>query len=85
MNSYNIGFIGLGNVGINLVNNLINNQIKTNVFDINNKRYLKLKNKNVRFCNTLEELALSSNIIITCLPSPKAVSNVIENIVTLYK
>ena len=68
MNSYNIGFIGLGNVGINLVNNLINNQIKTNVFDINNKRYLKLKNKNVRFCNTLEELALSSNIIITCLP-----------------
>ena len=78
MNSYNIGFIGLGNVGINLVNNLINNQIKTNVFDINNKRYLKLKNKNVRFCNTLEELALSSNIIITCLPSPKAVSNVLQ-------
>ena len=78
MNFYNIGFIGLGNVGINLVNNLINNKKKINVFDINKKRYLKLKNKNVRFCNTLEELALASNIIITCLPSPKAVSNVIE-------
>ena len=78
MNFYNVGFIGLGNVGINLVNNLINNQKKINVFDINKKRYSKLKNKNVYICNSLKELALYSNIIITCLPSPKAVSNVVE-------
>ena len=80
MNINKLGFIGLGNVGINLVNNLINKKTKINVFDINTKRYLKLKNKNIKICNNLKELATSSNIIITCLPSPKAVSNVIEKL-----
>ena len=80
MNINKLGFIGLGNVGINLVNNLINKKTKINVFDINTKRYLKLKNKNIKICNNLKELATSSKIIITCLPSPKAVSNVIEKL-----
>ena len=69
----NIGFIGLGNVGSKLVNNLINKEDKINLYDKNKNTYLSFKNKNIHICNNLEELTKKSNIIITCLPSPKSV------------
>ena len=78
-NNY-IGFIGLGNVGKKLVNNIITKKQKINLYDKNKKAYLNFKNKNINICRDLEELAKKSNIIITCLPSPKSVDNVIGKI-----
>ena len=80
MTSNYIGFIGLGNVGSKLANNLISNNNKLYIFDINKKTYLKFKNKNIHKCYELKELADKCKIIITCLPSPKSVDIVINSI-----
>ena len=78
MKNISIGFIGLGNVGEKLAKNLISKDIELNIYDKNKKTYLKFKNKNVKICLNLEELAIKSKIIITCLPSPKSINNVIK-------
>ncbi len=75
-----VGFVGLGNVGEKLANNLINKRKKLFIFDENKNTYKKFKNKNIIICNNLEELAYHSKIIITCLPSPKSVNNVIRTL-----
>lgn len=80
MKSKSIGFIGIGNVGSNLANNLLKSNYNIFVYDKNIKSYSKLKKLKNKPCKNLEELARKSKIIITCLPSPKAVKNVIETI-----
>ena len=73
-----IGFIGIGNVGSNLANNLLKSKHNIFVYDKNIKSYSKLINLKNKPCKNLEELTKKCKIIITCLPSPKAVKNVIE-------
>ena len=73
-----IGFIGIGNVGSNLANNLLNSKHNIFVYDKNIKAYSRLINLKNKPCKNLEELTKKSKIIITCLPSPQAVKNVIE-------
>ncbi len=75
-----IGFIGLGNVGEKLAKNLIHKKNKLYLYDKNNITYKKFTNKNIIFCENLEELVINSKIIITCLPSPKAVKKTIKTI-----
>jgi len=75
-----IGFIGIGSVGSHLANNLLKSKNNIYVYDKNIKSYsnlIYLKNKP---CKNLEEIAMKSQIIITCLPSPKVVKNVIKTI-----
>ncbi len=78
MTRVDIGVIGLGNVGEKLAKNLINSDSKLFIYDINYKKRLKFKNLNIYFCNNLEELINNVRIIITCLPSPKTVDNVMK-------
>tara|TARA_B100001287_G_C22657198_1_gene518405 strand:+ start:306 stop:1250 length:945 start_codon:yes stop_codon:yes gene_type:complete len=75
-----IGFIGLGNVGEKLAMNLINNKKKLYIYDKNKETYLKFKKKNVVNCSNLKDLVKFCNVIITCLPSPKSIRNVIEEL-----
>ena len=46
----------------------------------NIKSYSNLINLKNKPCKNLEEIAMKSQIIITCLPSPKAIKNVIKTI-----
>ena len=80
MKSESIGFIGIGNVGSNLANNLLKSNNNVFVYDKNKKSYSRLKKLKNKPCKTLDELVEKSNIIITCLPSPKSVNNVIETL-----
>ena len=80
MKIHSIGFMGIGNVGSNLANNLLKSENNIYVYDKNNKSYKKLKNLKNKPCKNLEELTKNSKVIITCLPSPKAVKKVIEGI-----
>ena len=80
MRSECIGFIGIGNVGSNLANNLLKSNNNVFVYDKNKKSYSRLKKLKNKPCKTLDELVDKSNIIITCLPSPKSVNNVIETL-----
>ena len=82
MKTTSIGFIGLGNVGKKLADNLINKKNKIFLYDKNPKTYFYFKNKNVFLCKTLRELVFNSNIIITCLPSPVVVNNVINSLIS---
>ncbi len=80
MKSESIGFIGIGNVGSNLANNLLKSENNVFVYDKNIRSYSRLKKLKNKPCKTLKELAEKSSIIITCLPSPIAVKNVVETL-----
>ena len=80
MKSESIGFIGLGNVGSNLANNLLKSNNNVFVYDKNNQSYSRLKNLKNEPCKNLKELTEKSDIIITCLPSPNAVRKVLKTI-----
>ena len=71
-----IGFIGLGNVGGKLANNLIKSRYKLIVRDLDAKLSKKFKRKGAVIASSPKELAENSDIVITCLPSPKACSKV---------
>ena len=71
-----IGFIGLGNVGGKLANNLIKSKYKLIVRDLDAKLSKKFKKKGAVIASSPKELAENSDIVITCLPSPKACSKV---------
>ena len=71
-----IGFIGLGNVGGKLANNLIKGRYKIIVRDLDAKLSKKFKKKGAVIASSPKELAENSDIVITCLPSPKACSKV---------
>tara|TARA_A100001035_G_scaffold271102_1_gene258896 strand:- start:18 stop:950 length:933 start_codon:yes stop_codon:yes gene_type:complete len=75
-----IGFIGIGSVGSHLANNLLKSKNNIFVYDKNIKSYSNLINLKNKPCKNLEEIAMKSQIIITCLPSPKVVKNVIKTI-----
>ncbi len=75
-----IGCIGIGNVGSNLANNLLKSHNSIFVYDKNINSYSKLKNLKNKPCKNLKEIANQCEVIITCLPSPKIVKNVIKNI-----
>ncbi len=71
-----IGFIGLGNVGGKLAHNLIKSRYKVIVRDLDAKLSKKFKKKGAVIASSPKELAENSDIVITCLPSPKACSKV---------
>ena len=71
-----IGFIGLGNVGGKLANNLIKSRYKLIVRDLDAKLSKKFKKRGAVIASSPKELAENSDIVITCLPSPKACSKV---------
>jgi len=79
MTDIRIGFIGLGNVGSKIANNILKNEYSLYVYDLNEKSSKNLIIKGANLCRSLDELINNVTVIITCLPSPKSVKNVILN------
>ena len=77
MNDTSIGFVGLGNVGSKVANNIINNGYKLYVHDLNEIKSQSLVSKGAIFCKSIEELVPKVSVLITCLPSPKSVKEVL--------
>ena len=77
MNDSSIGFIGLGNVGSKVANNIISSGYKLFIYDIDEKKSKSLVSKGAIFCKSIEELVTEVSIVITCLPSPKSVKEVL--------
>ena len=73
-----IGFIGLGNVGSKIAKNLINNGFKLTVLDLNETLSSSFEDIGAQWAASPKDLAIHSEMIITCLPSPKACSDVME-------
>ena len=73
-----VGFIGLGNVGGKLAESLIRNKFDLTVRDLDKNLTKKFSNLGVSVAETPKKLAEKVDLIITCLPSPKICSEVME-------
>lgn len=73
-----IGFIGLGNVGAKLAGILQRNGFELVVRDLDRSAAEALLAGGAAWADSPAELARSADLIITCLPSPAAVSEVME-------
>ena len=72
-----IGFVGLGNVGAKVANNIISNGYKLYVHDLDENKSKNLVSKGGIFCKSIEDLVPKVSILITCLPSPESVKEVL--------
>tara|TARA_B100000214_G_scaffold261745_1_gene193321 strand:- start:167 stop:1108 length:942 start_codon:yes stop_codon:yes gene_type:complete len=73
-----IGFIGLGNVGGKLAGSLLRNKFDLVVRDLDENLTKPFENLGARVVSSSRELAEQVDLIITCLPSPKICSEVME-------
>jgi 3-hydroxyisobutyrate dehydrogenase len=73
-----IGFIGLGNLGSKLAATLRRNGRPLIVHDLDQTVARPLVDGGARWARTPAELALESDLIITCLPSPAISAQVLE-------
>lgn len=73
-----IGFIGLGNVGGKLAGSLLRNGYDLTVRDLDRNLAQPFMDKGARWAESPKELAENVDIVITCLPSPAACSQVME-------
>lgn len=73
-----IGFIGLGNVGSKLAGSLLRNQHDLTVRDLNQALVDDFIERGAKSASSPREIAQTCDLIITCLPSPAACSQVIE-------
>ena len=73
-----IGFIGLGNVGGKLAESLLRNNFDLTVRDLDKNLTNKFEKKGAKVVNSAKDIAEQVDLIITCLPSPKICSSVME-------
>ena len=72
-----VGFIGLGNMGLPMALNLLkSNKLNVIGHDININSQKKFKSKGGKILDSLEDLINRVDIIITCLPGPKQITDV---------
>jgi len=73
-----VGFIGLGNVGEKLAGSLLRNKFNLTVIDLDNNLMKDFVSKGAAKADSLKKLAEKVDLIITCLPSPKVCSEIME-------
>ena len=74
-----VGFIGLGNAGGKLAGSLLRNGFDLTVLDLDNSLVNEFIDRGASSSNTPREMAELCDVVITCLPSPKACSEVMES------
>ena len=79
MEKTRIGFIGLGNVGAKLAGNLLRHGIDLTVRDLDSARVAYFVARGATASPSPRALAETTDIIITCLPSPAASAAVMES------
>ncbi|UWR49820.1 NAD(P)-dependent oxidoreductase [Phaeobacter inhibens] len=73
-----VGFIGLGNVGGKLSGSLLRNGIDLSVYDLNGALVAKAAEVGATAANDPAELMRNCDAVITCLPSPAASDQVMQ-------
>ena len=74
-----IGFIGLGNAGGKLAGSLLRNGFDLTVRDLDDLLVNDFIDRGASSISSPKEMAQHCDIVITCLPSPKACSEVMES------
>ena len=73
-----VGFIGLGNVGSKLAGSLLRNKVPLIVRDLDPALAQPFLEEGAQWASSPVALASASDVIITCLPSPRACAEVME-------
>jgi len=76
----NIGFIGLGNAGGKLAGSILRNGFNLTVLDLNDSLVDDFLNRGAISAASPKQMAENCDVVITCLPSPKACSEVMESL-----
>ena len=74
-----IGFIGLGNVGGKLAGSLLRNGFDLTVRDLNEQTVRTFIKKGAKYGESPKQMVESSDLVITCLPSPAVSAAVMED------
>ena len=74
-----VGFIGLGNAGGKLAGSLLRNGYDLTVRDLNKDLVNEFVERGANSGRSPKEMAEHCNVVITCLPSPKVCSEVMES------
>jgi len=74
-----VGFIGLGNAGGKLAGSLLRNGYDLTVRDLNKDLVNEFVERGANIGNSPKEMAEHCDVVITCLPSPKDCSEVMES------
>jgi len=74
-----VGFIGLGNAGGKLAGSLLRNGYDLTVRDLDEELVANFISCGAKSANSPKEMAEQCEVIITCLPSPKVCSEVMES------
>jgi len=73
-----VGFIGLGNVGSKLAGSLLRNGFDLVVRDLDRSAAAALEAQGAGWADSPAEMAATTDMVITCLPSPAASAAVME-------
>ena len=73
-----VGFVGLGNVGGKLAGSLLRNGVAVTVRDLDDELVADFVQRGATSAAGPAELAASTDVVITCLPSPAASAHVLE-------
>jgi 3-hydroxyisobutyrate dehydrogenase len=73
-----VGFIGLGNVGAKLAGSLLRNGVPLTVRDLDPEAARPFVEQGAGWAETPMALAQAVDVVITCLPSPRACAQVME-------
>ena len=74
----NCGFIGLGHLGVYLAASLIRAGHNVTIHDLNKSLGDGLIAKGAKWANSAREVAQASEVVFTCLPSPRAIDAVVN-------
>ena len=80
-----IGFIGLGNMGSHMVNQLLKSNYEVKGYDINKEFVEKLLPKGLKKASDLNDISNDTDIIITMLPNGEIVEDVLDSIINNLK
>ena len=74
-----IGFIGLGNMGMPMAQNLISNGMKVKGFDVSEEMLKQASENNIMVCSDALQASKEIDVLITMLPNGEAVSSVFNS------
>jgi len=72
-----VGFIGLGNIGLPIANNLLKGGNELTVYDVRQERIRLIVPLGARSATSAKEVAMNSEVVFTSLPNPKASEEVV--------
>ena len=82
MKKYKIGFIGIGLMGFPMAKNLLKSKYEVKVFNRTKNKALKLKKFGAEVSNSLKEVVIDRDLIITMLSDDKAIKKIYFNSLT---